>query len=57
MDLKDKVWLVLLKNSISYNRKSISCINAETFFIDIFLCKSKPILTGILYRPLINKTL
>ena len=38
-----------VKNSISYNWKPNFCIN--TIFIDLFLTKSKPILTGILYRP------
>ena len=37
------------KKSISYNRKRNFCINTESTFIDIFLPKSKPVLSGILY--------
>ena len=37
--------------TISYNRKPNFCINTESIFIKIFLPKSKPVLTGILYRP------
>ena len=40
-----------VKNSISYNRKPNFCINTESIVIEIFLPKSKPVLTGILYRP------
>ena len=37
-----------VKNSISYNRKPNFCINAETYFIEICLPKSKPVLIGTL---------
>ena len=40
-----------VENSISYNRKPNFCINTESVFIEIFLPKSKPVLSGILYRP------
>ena len=38
------------KNSITHNRKSNFCINAESIFIEVFLPKSKPVLIGIIYR-------
>ena len=40
-----------VKNSISYNRKPNFCINTDSIFIEILLPKSKPVLTGIFYRP------
>ena len=40
-----------VKNSISYNQKTNFGINTESIFIEIFLPRSKPVLTGILYRP------
>ena len=40
-----------VKNYILYNRKPNFCINTESILIEIFLPKSKPVLTGILYRP------
>ena len=40
-----------VKNSISYNQESNFCTNTESIFIEIFLPRSKPVLTGILYRP------
>ena len=40
-----------VKNSISYYRKPNFCINTESIFIKIFPPKSKPVLTGFLYRP------
>ena len=40
-----------VKNSSSYNRKPNFYINTESIFIEIFLPTSKPVLTGILYRP------
>ena len=46
-----------VKNSISYNRKPNLCINTESIFIEIFLPKSKPALTGIYIDLLINTTL
>ena len=41
---KDIAWFI--KNFISYNRKP-----TESIFIEIFLPKSKPVLTGTLYKP------
>ena len=41
-----------VKNSIPYNQKPRFCINTESIFMEIFLPKSKPVLIGILYRPL-----
>ena len=46
-----------VKNSISYNRKPNLCINTENIFIEVFLPKSKPALTGIYIDLLINTTL
>ena len=40
-----------VKSSISYNRKTNFCINAENIFVEIFLPKSKPFLIGTLYIP------
>ena len=37
------------KKFISYNRKLNFCINTESTFTDIFLPRSKPVLSGILY--------
>ena len=38
-----------VKNSISYNRKTNFCIDAEIIFVEIFLPKFKPFLIGTLY--------
>ena len=40
-----------IKKSILYNRKPNFYINTESIFIEVFIPKSKPVLTGILYRP------
>ena len=41
-----------VKTILIYNYKQNFCENTESIFIDIFLPKTKPILVGILYKPL-----
>ena len=40
-----------ITSSIAYSYKDSFCSNTESFFVDIFLAKSKPILLDILCRP------
>ena len=48
--LKGEDVACFVKNYILYNRKSNFYFNTESIFIEIFVLKSKPVLTGVLCR-------
>lgn len=49
---EEELWSVLLKTLSGRMKKPISCIDGGSTFIEVFLPNLKPVLFGILYRPL-----